>query len=266
MDLNKVGKLIANERKRKKLTQFELSEILGVGEKTVSKWERGVNAPDISMLLKLCEVLELDIKELLSGERNNNEIIDSKELVELNKRAVEGLKYYTNKSKLKYLYMFIGVTFIIVFSFILLFFVNNYNRFKVYSLKSSLSDYTVDGYVFFNKSNNFIVIDSSCLSSLLNNDIYVSSMKVLVRNGDKIIYSTKINNEDGTVDAYLLNRELSKIKMFIFEEESDDLSIIDNIDLNKLYINISYEDNLHDTNEITIPLQVEKEYSNTVLF
>ena len=145
MDLNKVGKLIANERKRKNLTQFELSEILGVGEKTVSKWERGVNAPDISMLLKLCEVLELDIKELLSGERNKNEIKDSKELVELNKRAVEGLKYYNTKSKLKYLYMFIGATFIIIFSFIFLFFVNNYNRFKVYSLKSSLSDYTVDG-------------------------------------------------------------------------------------------------------------------------
>ena len=64
MDLNKVGKLIANERKRKNLTQNKLGELLNVNEKTVSKWERGVNAPDISSLLDLSQILELDIQEL----------------------------------------------------------------------------------------------------------------------------------------------------------------------------------------------------------
>ena len=50
MDLNKVGTFIANLRKEKDLTQAKLGELLGVNDKTVSRWETGKNAPDISIL------------------------------------------------------------------------------------------------------------------------------------------------------------------------------------------------------------------------
>lgn len=65
----KIGKFIAEERKQKKYTQRQLADILGISDKTVSKWECGNGFPEISLLLPLCEALEISVNELLSGER-----------------------------------------------------------------------------------------------------------------------------------------------------------------------------------------------------
>ena len=67
MDLLKVGKFISEKRKEKKLTQLELAQKLNISEKTVSKWECGKGFPDTSLILPLCEVLDLNANELLSG-------------------------------------------------------------------------------------------------------------------------------------------------------------------------------------------------------
>lgn len=69
MDLDKIGKFIKNERKAKNLTQSELAEKLFVSEKTISKWECGNGFPDTSLMLPLCEILEISANELLSGKR-----------------------------------------------------------------------------------------------------------------------------------------------------------------------------------------------------
>ena len=83
MDYNKIGDFIATERKAKKLTQAKLAEKIFVSEKTVSKWENGKGIPDTNTLLKLCEVLDVTLNELLSGERG----------VEKNKQQNESLLY-----------------------------------------------------------------------------------------------------------------------------------------------------------------------------
>lgn len=70
MDYNKIGNFIMTERKKKKLTQAKLAEKLFVSEKTVSKWEKGNGIPETSLLPKLCEILDVGINELLSGEKN----------------------------------------------------------------------------------------------------------------------------------------------------------------------------------------------------
>ena len=69
MDYKKIGAFIATERKSKKLTQAKLAEKIFVSEKTVSKWENGNGIPDTNSLLKLCEVFDVSLNELLSGER-----------------------------------------------------------------------------------------------------------------------------------------------------------------------------------------------------
>ena len=73
MDQIKIGKFIAECRKRKKLTQMQLAEKLGITDKAVSKWERGVAMPDSSIMLELCDVLNISVNELLSGEKNDME-------------------------------------------------------------------------------------------------------------------------------------------------------------------------------------------------
>ena len=73
MDQLKIGKFIADCRKRKNLTQIQLAEKLGITDKAVSKWERGVAMPDTSIMLELCDILGISVNELLSGEKINME-------------------------------------------------------------------------------------------------------------------------------------------------------------------------------------------------
>lgn len=69
MDQIQIGKFIAEERKKKNYTQREFSDILGVSDKTVSKWECGRGFPEVSLLLPLCDGLNITVNELLSGKR-----------------------------------------------------------------------------------------------------------------------------------------------------------------------------------------------------
>lgn len=69
MDQIKTGKFVASLRKEKGLTQVSLANCLGISDKTVSKWERGVGLPDVSLMLPLCEILEISVNELLTGEK-----------------------------------------------------------------------------------------------------------------------------------------------------------------------------------------------------
>ena len=73
MNQLKIGKFIAECRKQKGLTQMQLSEKLGITDKAVSKWERGIAMPDTSIMLELCDILCISVNELLSGEKINME-------------------------------------------------------------------------------------------------------------------------------------------------------------------------------------------------
>lgn len=73
MDQIKTGNFIAAMRKCQGLTQEALGEILGVTNRTVSRWERGVNMPDIDKLQELASILEVSVNELLSGEKITDE-------------------------------------------------------------------------------------------------------------------------------------------------------------------------------------------------
>lgn len=70
MDAIKTGTLIAQARKEKNLTQKDLAQSLHVSVQAVSKWERGLNFPDIALMEPLAELLELTVSELMAGERN----------------------------------------------------------------------------------------------------------------------------------------------------------------------------------------------------
>lgn len=67
MDAGKTGKLIANKRKVLNMTQNELAEKLHITDKAVSKWERGLSFPDISILIPLAEILNISLYDLLKG-------------------------------------------------------------------------------------------------------------------------------------------------------------------------------------------------------
>ena len=89
MDQVKVGKFIAECRKNKKMTQAELAEKLNITDRAVSRWETGKGMPDSSIMLDLCNELEISVNELLCGEviRMENYNLKAEEnLLELKKQ------------------------------------------------------------------------------------------------------------------------------------------------------------------------------------
>ena len=74
MNQEKIGKFIAEKRKEKKLTQDQLAEKLSISKNAVSKWERGLNLPDVSIMQDLCKILNITLNELFVGEK----ILDEK--------------------------------------------------------------------------------------------------------------------------------------------------------------------------------------------
>ena len=78
MDLVKIGKYIAGKRKALGMTQKQLAEKLNMSDKSVSKWERGIFLPDVSVYMELCEILGISINEFLAGEDIDAENVEKK--------------------------------------------------------------------------------------------------------------------------------------------------------------------------------------------
>lgn len=73
MDCDKMGKLILRLRKEKGMTQMQLADAMHISDKTISKWERSLGCPDISLLPKLSEILSVDIEKILLGNLKRND-------------------------------------------------------------------------------------------------------------------------------------------------------------------------------------------------
>ena len=117
MDQVKVGKFIAECRKNKNLTQFQLAEKLNITDRAISKWETGKGMPDSSIMLELCNELGISVNELLSGEvikmDNYNEKLEQN-LIEMVKQKEQSDK------KLLTMEIVMGVTTVIMYLAIIL--------------------------------------------------------------------------------------------------------------------------------------------------
>ena len=96
MNVKKVGEFIKQKRKEKKLTQKELAEKLSITDRAISKWERGICCPDISILKELSSILEVSVNELLAGEE-----IEKLEKEKTDNVLVDSVKQYTSIEKKK---------------------------------------------------------------------------------------------------------------------------------------------------------------------
>ena len=96
IDQIKIGRFIAAKRKEKSLTQAEVAKSLGITDRAVSKWERGLALPDASIMLNLCSILGIGITELLTGEATMDEDYKAKSeklILEIRKKEEENNRY-----------------------------------------------------------------------------------------------------------------------------------------------------------------------------
>ena len=115
MDQIKIGSFIQDKRKEKNITQSELAEKLGITDRAVSKWERGICLPDSGIMQDLCNILDITINDLFSGE-----VVDMKDNErKLEENLIEMTKLKEDKDKqllaLEYVIGFIAsITFLIL--------------------------------------------------------------------------------------------------------------------------------------------------------
>lgn len=109
MDPKKTGMIILEARRRLKMTQKDLADKLYVSDKAVSKWERGLCFPDISVLIPLTEILNISLYDLLRGEK-----VNKKEVEETLKNTINYSNSEINRKKKKYITISLIIIFIIV--------------------------------------------------------------------------------------------------------------------------------------------------------
>ncbi len=112
MDQIKIGKFIQNKRKEKNITQQELAEKLNITDRAISKWENGKCMPDVGIMQELCEILNITINDLFSGEVVNMK--DTEKKLEENLLEMTKLKEEKDRQLLS-LEIFIGVISSVIF-------------------------------------------------------------------------------------------------------------------------------------------------------
>jgi len=207
----KIGKFIAERRKYKKLTQFDLAEKLGVSNRTISKWENGNSLPDYSMFNDLCKELDISINELLSAEKLTEENYQKK----LEENFVNTIDY-NNKvrnGKIKSFIMFIMILFFIYLLykiFIVYFYYKDYskyndkefpnnkniatiqihNNFKSNSIvMNELNIYIPDGFELITDKTKSLYVKDNCepyIKGLKDKDVFDAMILVCDRSFDNI--------------------------------------------------------------------------------
>lgn len=257
MDQVRVGKFIASLRNELHYTQSQLGEKLGISDKSVSKWERGIQMPDLSNLAMLSKIFNITIDEILSAKR-----IDKNKVEDKNNALLNVIRFYNNRLKKRMFFSIICVCFIFIFVIIGLFFSQNYNKNKVYSIHSKDNDFTFKGYLIYNQTQNILFISEANIQSKLYGtelDPVVTDVKVDLMYENNILVDKDINIKK----KLSLSEVINNFSLILDDHKSYDNSLINyKTDLSKLKLKITYYDLKHKENKIDIPLQFEETFSN----
>lgn len=241
MDPMKTGIIISDARKKLKMTQKDLADKLYVSDKAVSKWERGLCFPDISVLLPLTEVLEISLYDLLKGKNMKKEDVEEvlKNTIEFSDKEIK-----KNKKKLKYLLV---IVLVLIFSFLIHYFFMSYGKTKIYNITGSGENLT---------SVNGIFVETNEALYLTIYDIgYLDDLEYRAM---KLFYKGKDNKEHligGTTQDYL---HFLDYKGYKSNFDIDELEYI----LSNMYIRFYFQDET----KIEIKLDVELDYTNNKFF
>ena len=115
MNQIKIGKFIAECRKKQNLTQIQLAEKLNITDRAVSKWERGMSLPDISLLQELSDILNINVTELLDGKRSEKKKIDSDDILNtLKYTEIKTMEKHKNNINLIMLSLIVFISLILI--------------------------------------------------------------------------------------------------------------------------------------------------------
>lgn len=231
---------IYNIRSERNLTQKQLAEIIGISDRTISKWERGDTVPDLYSIRNICNKLNVSPSSIVKSKKT------LKDRLNTFKRDVFKVFNYLLKN-------IIIICFAITFFFLLIYFINNYNMVKVYNIKYESDNINIKhSYLIKTKSINLLTINKISL--------------------DKIKYTPKtIKIELYTYyygDKYILYEGNSLDDIFI-EEAKNSKDILNNDVINSmknsLYLDIYATNDLDEETKYSSILTLQKELSSNKL-
>lgn len=205
-------------RQERKLTQKEIGDIIGVSDRTISKWENGTTVPDLCQIRNICKKLEISPSLLIKSEKKLSDNITN-----LRREIGKILNYILHNIFL--------ITFILVFILLLLYFINNYNSIKIYDLKYNSENISFEnGYLFKTKVTNILIINDIKINKIKYNPIDTKVKLYTLVNGDKkIIYTSEnLNNiyiEENKSGADLSSKDVIesiKQNLYLLIETTDE--------------------------------------------
>ena len=251
----KLGRNIAEIRKKRGYTQKSFGEILDVNEKTISKWERGITAPDVTLLTSIADVLNVTVDEFLRGEKLDNEekVIENDNVfnveeeekspevnedsdssdVGLEKRYLGGegisicvVDLYTGNARRRILASISIIIAIIIVSVSIFAITKNHYEWKKIDIHGS-GTYDVYGYIFKNDKEFQLVIDKI---AYINDDpdVLISPItnyiKISLLSGQRVLYSREFNLEN-KISIYGYFSDFSLLYVSEIIPKLDDLHI-----------------------------------------
>ena len=175
---------IYNIRKERDITQKELADLIGVSDRTISKWENGSTVPDLETIKKICKELKISPDSIVKSEKNYKDILQN-----LKRKLGHILNYILN-------HIFL-IGFIVTFILLLAYFINNYNTIRIYNLTYESENITFDdGYFFKTKVLNIITINNINLEKINYEPTSIKLELYTYLNGDKhvIFESNSLDN------------------------------------------------------------------------
>ena len=239
MNQDKIGKFIFKLRTEKGLSQYQLADIVPISRQAVSKWERGESIPDSSTLIRLSDIFDVTINELLAGKRLKENSI--KELEQTTLTILDERNKKARKIKRNFIISTIIIT-ILLLSFLSYYFISSYNSTKVYMITANGENFKIrDGIYLTTKGKNYLKLGNI----EYNGDININNIKLYYKH----------NNKKQTI------REDKDIEKFVLRDLNGYRDILSINKLNNTYIEITYNDNEKET----IKLNFKKNYNNSLI-
>lgn len=242
MEQEKIGKFIAECRKKQNLTQVQLGEKVGVTDKAVSKWESGLRLPDIAILNDLSNVLNITTTELLNGKKFQQNIQNI---------PITESQYYK-----------------IINKELLLFLNDHYNNCSIYLIQSKNRNYLIEGLIINSKDTDFININfiQNNFNDDMKNDLVYSyeysfsiENDMIYKTGNILLY--EYHKEDL---ATPFNKILQEIKIYIIRNnnKNNNNNNSNNASNKNLILQIKYINQDFEQKDIKIFLSLDKIFAN----
>lgn len=239
MDCKKTGKFIAQLRKEKKMTQDDLAKKLFVDRTTISKWELGENNISIDTLVKISDLFDITINELILGEKITNDNIEKISSVTVD-ALKKGLKFK------RYFCLSIATIILLIVMFLCYYFLSTYNAFMLYEISGESDEiYVENGLFFVSKEKAYITIGH--IENIESDDVELTRLFYL-KNGKEV---TLYENQDLTG---------------FYKTSFNDNTGFQYSDLKYVLSNLNLEIKKKNKEAIIIKLKMKKGYSNSNLF